>query len=138
MVVAFRAWTRQYQVPFPRVADQLVPEIQFEVDFIDEKEELLLTCTRYWMEPPLGLTEAFHCRLIGQPEYEEQELLLFAMSTGADGGVADDGGDKVKELAADHVDISEVLTASRACTRQYQVPVPKVGVQEMPVIHPDE
>lgn len=67
MVVAFRACTRQYQVPLPRVADQLVPEIQLEVDFIVEKEELLLTCTRYWSEPPLGLTDVFHCRLVGQP-----------------------------------------------------------------------
>lgn len=71
VVAALRAWTRQYQVPFPRVAVQLVPEIQLEVVFIVEKEELLLlTCTRYWREPPLGLTEASHCRLNEQPEDE--------------------------------------------------------------------
>lgn len=67
VVVAFRAWTRQYQVPLPRVGDQLVPEIQPEVDFIVENEELLLTCMRYCREPPLGLAEAFHCRLVWQP-----------------------------------------------------------------------
>ena len=43
VVVALRAWTRQYQVPFPRVAVQLVPEIQLEVVFIVVNVELLLT-----------------------------------------------------------------------------------------------
>jgi hypothetical protein len=42
-----RASTRQYQVPFPSVADQLVPVCQLELDLIVEKEEPLLTCTRY-------------------------------------------------------------------------------------------
>lgn len=137
VVVAFRAWTRQYQVPRARVADQLVPEIQFEVDFMVENEELLLTCTIYWSEPPLGLEEAFHCRPIEQPEVLEQELSGSAMSTGADGGVVDDAVN-VKELVPDQADTRDVFTASRACTRQYQVPVPKVGVQLVPVIHPDE
>ena len=138
MVVELRALTRQYQVPLPRVAVQLVPDIQFEDVFIVENEELLLTCTRYWTEPPPGLTDAFHLSPIGQPEYEEQELRPFAISSGADGAEPDGVADKVKELAADHADTSEVSTASRACTRQYQVPVPRVGVQVVPVIHPDE
>lgn len=60
------------------------------------------------------------------------------MSTGADGGVEDDGAVNTKELVADHADTSEVFAASRACTRQYQVPVPSVGVQEVPLIQPDE
>ena len=60
------------------------------------------------------------------------------MSTGAAGGVTVGVADKVKEFAADHADTSEVLTASRACTRQYQVPVPKVGVQVVPEIQSDE
>lgn len=43
MVAAFRAWTRQYQVPSRRVVVQLVAEIQPEVDVDDENEDLLLT-----------------------------------------------------------------------------------------------
>ena len=138
VVVAFRAWTRQYQVPRTRVGDQLVPEIQFEVALIVENEELLLTCTRYWRELPLGLEEAFHCSPIEHPEYLEQELSGSAMRTGADGNVVGGVDDKVNELAADHADTSEVLTESRACTRQYQVPLPSVTDQLVPEIHPDE
>lgn len=128
VVAAFLAWTRQYQVPLPRVAVQLVPEIQLDVVLIVEKEELLLTCTRYCRVPPLGLTEAFHLSVFEQPEDDEQELLLFAISIGADGAVADVADDKVKELARDHADTREVFAALRACTRQYQVPFARVGV----------
>lgn len=42
-----RASTLQYQVPFVSVVDQLVPVCQLEMDLIVEKDELLLTCTRY-------------------------------------------------------------------------------------------
>lgn len=67
-LTASRAWTRQYQVPLGSVAFQLVPVCQDDWVLIVENEELLLTCTRYCIEPPLGFVEGLHERPIEQPE----------------------------------------------------------------------
>ena len=112
-----------------------MPVCQLELDFIVEKVELLLTCTRYWTEPPFGFVDGFHWRPIEQPEYEEQEASGSAISTGAVGG---DGGEIVKKQNVDHGETSEVFLESRAWTRQYQVPVPRLGDQLVVLIHPDE
>ncbi len=50
------------------------------------------------MEPPPAMVDAFHCRVVEHPEYEEQVLLPSLTSTGAVGGVLTCGADKVKEF----------------------------------------
>lgn len=47
VLVALRAWTRQYQVPTPKFGVQLVVLIQPDDDVMVEKDELELTCTEY-------------------------------------------------------------------------------------------
>lgn len=83
------------------------------------------------------MVAAYHCRAIAHPEEEEQELLPSLTSTGVDGAVADEVADRVKVSTADHAETSDVLAASRAWTRQYQVPWPRVTVQLVPEIQPD-
>jgi hypothetical protein len=112
-VVASRASTRQYHVPFPSVTDQLVPVCQLDEDFIVENEELLLTCTIYWIEPPLGFVDGFHWRPIEQPEYDEQLASGSAVSTGVVGGELEVFV-SMKESVADQADTSVVVTESRA------------------------
>jgi hypothetical protein len=89
----------------------------------------------YWIEPPLGFVEAFHWRPIEQPEYDEQLASGSATSTGAVGG---DGSEIVKEQYVDQGDTRDVFFESRAWTRQYQVPVGRLGDQVIVLIHPDE
>ena len=114
VVVASRASTRQYQVPFGSVAVQLVPACQLDEVLIVENDELLLTCTRYWIEPPLGFVDGFHWSPIAHPEYEEQEPSGSATRTGAVGGLVLVGADSVKLPAADQAEILVVVTESRA------------------------
>ena len=136
--MASLAWTRQYQVPLGNVAVQLVPVRQLDWVLIEEKDELLLTCTRYSVVPPLGLVEAYQLRPIEQPEEEEHLPSGSALRTGAVGGLIVVGAETVKLSTADQEETSDVLDALRAWTRQYQMPVPKVGVQLVALIHPDE
>lgn len=138
VTAASRASTRQYHVPLASVTDLLVPVCQLEVYLIVEKDELLLTCTRYCTDPPLGFVDGFHARPIEQPEYEEQDPSGSAITTGAVGGAVEEALDNMKVSDADQDETSEVFTESRDWTRQYQVPLPRVGDQLVPVIHPDE
>ena len=102
-----------------------------------EKEELELTCTEYCTPFPFELVDAFHCSCI--PQDPEQLPFGSAINTGTVGPLAGGGvDDRAKDPAVDQAETIVVLTESRACTRQYQVPVPKVGVQLVPEIHPDE
>lgn len=48
------------------------------------------------------------------------------------------GAETVKLSTVDQDETSDVLDALRAWTRQYQVPVPRLGVQLVPLIHPDD
>lgn len=82
--------------------------------------------------------DGFHARLIEQPEYEEQYPSGSAITTGAVGGSVETVPDTVKLSDADQDETSEVFTASRDWTRQYQVPLPSVDDQLVPVIQPDE
>lgn len=81
-----------------------------------------LTCTWYCKAAPLGLVEAFHCKVTLQEL--EQVPLGSVISTGVEGTDAD----KVKLSTVDHADTLVVVTASRACTRQYHVPFANIGV----------
>lgn len=54
------------------------------------------------------------------------------------GGVVEEEPDTMKVSVADQDETSEVFTASRAWTRQYQMPLPRVADQLVPVIQPDE
>lgn len=47
VLVALRAWTRQYQVSTPRFGVQLVALIHPDDAVMVEKDELELTCTEY-------------------------------------------------------------------------------------------
>lgn len=102
-----------------------------------EKEELELTCTEYWIAFVLVVVEGFHCRLVEQPEDVEQEPSGSAITTGVVGGVVETAPDTVKLSVADIAEICWIATESRAWTRQYQVPLPRVGDQVVVVIHPD-
>jgi hypothetical protein len=68
------------------VTGQLVPEIHPDVYFTVENDELVLTWTRYWVEPPgLVFVDAFQLRVTAQ--VVEQLPLETDLSVGAVGGL---------------------------------------------------
>ena len=111
VLVALRAWTRQYQVPTPRFGVQLVALVHPDDAVTVEKDELELTCAEYWMVP-LEMVEAFHASVVAQDP--EQVLSGSAISDGTVGALEGSGADNVKESAADHGERADVLTESRA------------------------
>ena len=125
VLVALRAWTRQYQVPTPRFGVQLVALIQPDDAVMVEKDELELTCAEYWMVP-LEMVEAFHASVVAQDP--EQVLSASAIGTGVVGVDEEPEDERVKLPTVDHADTLVVATASRAWTRQYQVPFVNVRV----------
>lgn len=101
-----------------------------------EKEELELTCAEYWIAFPLVVVDGFQASGMAH-ELEEHELLASWIGTGILGGVVE-AFDSTKLPIEDQAEILLVVAESRACTRQYQVPLAKVTDQLLPEIHPEE
>lgn len=76
---------------------------------------------------PLDMVEAFHASVVAH-DVEEQVLSASAIGTGIVGVDEELDDESVKLPTVDHAETLVVVTASRAWTRQYQVPLAKVGV----------
>lgn len=100
-----------------------------------EKVELELICTEYWTSFPLVVVDGF--QVMPMAHGPEQELLVTSNGTGILGGV-DGVLDSTKLPTEDQLDTLLIVLESRACTRQYHVPLAKVTDQLVPEIHPDE
>lgn len=75
---------------------------------------------------PLEMVEAFHARVVAHDP--EQVPSASAIGTGVVGVVEELDDERVKLPTVDHADTLVVAMASRAWTRQYQVPLAKVRV----------